>query len=188
MKKLKKLTPGADIDSIDFVDLESQATTKPSDILLNLFETSEDKAIGGNILSKKCANLEKRNHSLSNQNQKLQKQIEEIRKLNVFYQKRYQNCSYCTKSTVTAPQSNPTTTEPTANPEIQPPTTSWLDEVSLTSSQIALLERHLNPLRMGMLVGELAAMILSDHILRTKTASALDPNKLNFMMGKLVEI
>lgn len=59
------------------------------------------------------------------------------------------------------------------------------DEIKLTHTQIALLERNVKPtFKDGALIGDLAVMLFPMSELKTKTAKTLDQDKVSWMIGK----
>lgn len=118
-------------------------------------------------------------------NTKLQKDNEKLRKLNIFYQKKNMRCT-CNQIPPT-PQPNTTiTSEPAATTGLSTVSAQSsfennpADEIRLTHTQIALLERNVRPkFKDGALVGDLAVMLFSMNDLKT-----LDQNKVTWMIGK----
>lgn len=117
--------------------------------MLNLFEENSSKTheiSHHDTLSKKCANLEKRNHALLMQNNKLQKQNEEIGQLNLAYEKRHLLCT-CKRfvpNQAVGPKSDQHVEE-SLQPSSPAQESNSINTFSLNVKQMALLEHHLTP-------------------------------------------
>lgn len=175
------LTPGADIN-VDF----SGTVLANSDFPMEVFhqdDATKERANEMKDLMKKVALLEKQNRILKKENEKMRKTTDEVNRLNRMHQQRNFACT-C-KNTSTPLEFRSSSSPPAAMNKPPAGSPETLDEINITPTQTALLLRHVEPqLKIGMLVGDLATMLFSVEELTMKTASALNGDKLLFMLGR----